>query len=345
MMLSLQNREWSSFRICDIFSISPGKRLTKSEMVPGDRPFIGASDKNNGVTAFVSNTNASEDSNVLGVNYNGSVVETFFHPYSCVFSDDVKRFRIKNTTGNRYVYLFLKTAIIRQKGKYTYGYKFNEKRMQKQPILLPVTDNGEPDYAFMEQYIKEREWQIVQNYISHIGQGAQSGGAIPPSDKQWREFRLLSVFGMVKRGSRLKSADQIEGTIPYASSSAENNGIAAFIGNEGKVRKYGNCLTVANSGSVGTVFYHPYEFIASDHVTALASPHLDCFSYLFVIAILSRLEEKYSFNREISDSRIARETILLPVSESGNPDWKYMSSYAKAKIAEILNSYLKEVPP
>ncbi len=71
---------WKPFVINEIFDISSGIRLTKDDMVPGDRAFIGASDANNGITAFVGNTNSSLDSNVLGVNYNGSVVENFYHP-------------------------------------------------------------------------------------------------------------------------------------------------------------------------------------------------------------------------------------------------------------------------
>ena len=50
-------------------------------MIKGQKPFIGASDSNNGVTAFVKNTNTSEDRNVLGVNYNGSVVENFYQMF------------------------------------------------------------------------------------------------------------------------------------------------------------------------------------------------------------------------------------------------------------------------
>jgi len=168
-MLDLHDREWKEFRICDIFIIKAGKRLTKSDMTSGNKPFIGATDNNNGITEFVSNTNVSEDCNVLGVNYNGSVVENFYHPYTCIFSDDVKRFQTKQVQGNKYIYLFMKTVILQQKCKYAYGYKFNEKRMQKQSLLLPVDESGNPDYAFMEQYIKERERQIVQNYIDYIG--------------------------------------------------------------------------------------------------------------------------------------------------------------------------------
>jgi len=171
-MLNLNDKEWSVFPLTDIFVIKPGKRLTKSNMKTGVRPFIGATDSNNGITNYVSNTNISLDKDILGVNYNGSVVETFYHPYECIFSDDVKRFKVKNGHGSRQVYLFLKTIIISQKSKYAYGYKFNEQRMSKQSILLPVVDSGatnpEPDWKFMEDYIQERESLLIGKYLQTL---------------------------------------------------------------------------------------------------------------------------------------------------------------------------------
>lgn len=91
----LDEKDWAAFKLTDVFKINPGKRLTVSDMKMGNTPFIGASDSNNGITNFISNRNASFDRNVLGVNYNGSVVENFYHPYDCLFSDDVKRFHLK----------------------------------------------------------------------------------------------------------------------------------------------------------------------------------------------------------------------------------------------------------
>ena len=109
----------------------------------------------------------------------------------------------------------------------------------------------------------------------------------------------------------MKTADHIQGNIPYVSSSAVNNGVDALIGNTAKIRKFADCLTLANSGSVGKTFYHKYEFIASDHVTALKSDRLNEYSYLFVATIVQRLENKYSFNREINDMRINKEKLYF----------------------------------
>jgi hypothetical protein len=44
---------------------------------------------------------------------------------------------------------------------------------------------------------------------------------------------------------------------------------------------------------------------------------------------LGRLEEKYSFNREINDTRIKREKLLLPIDKDGNSNWFYMENFIK----------------
>ncbi|MDR0299542.1 MAG: restriction endonuclease subunit S [Streptococcaceae bacterium] len=165
---ALDGKEWGEFMLSDVFTISAGKRLTKDDMKNGKRPFIGATDSNNGITNFVSNENVSLDKEVLGVNYNGSVVETFYHPYESIFSDDVKRFSVKDGKGNKFVYLFLKSTIMQQKSKYAYGYKFNEARMKKQVILLPVNTDKTPDWEYMENYSKWQMKQQLEEYMKYI---------------------------------------------------------------------------------------------------------------------------------------------------------------------------------
>lgn len=162
----LENKEWGEFKIKRIFKIKSGKRLTKADMKKGAKPFIGATGSNNGITEFISNTNASEDYNVLGVNYNGSVVENFYHPYKALFSDDVKRFSFKEVKGNKHLFLFVKGQILKQKEKYQYGYKFGEKRMNNQKLLLPINQKKEPDYAYMENYMKQIEFKKLNQYLA-----------------------------------------------------------------------------------------------------------------------------------------------------------------------------------
>lgn len=161
--------EWKEFFLDEICNINSGVRLTKANMNEGKMPFIGATDSNNGITNFVSNTNKSLDKNVLGVNYNGSVVENFYHPYECIFSDDIKRVSFKDEQGqNKYCYMFLKQMILQQKEKYRYAYKFNGDRMARQKIMMPVDSHAIINFNFMKRYITSKELRHIIDIIEVI---------------------------------------------------------------------------------------------------------------------------------------------------------------------------------
>ena len=80
------------------------------------------------------------------------------------------------------------------------------------------------------------------------------------------------------------------------------------------------------------MFYHNYTFVASDHVTVIGikdeSVKLTENIALYLKPVFEAMRYKYNFGREISDKRIKREQLLLPVEEqSGQPDWDYMARY------------------
>lgn len=158
-------------------------------------------------------------------------------------------------------------------------------------------------------------------------------------NKEWKEFFLTDVFCEIQRGKRLKKVDHKKGSMPYVSSTSLNNGLDGFVGNEKGVKKFENCLTIANSGSVGSTFYQPFEFVASDHVTKLKNDDYSKYLYQFLSAITNRLGEKYSFNREINDNRIKREKILLPVNEKDKPDFEFMKAFMRQKEQEKFQEY------
>jgi hypothetical protein len=159
------------------------------------------------------------------------------------------------------------------------------------------------------------------------------------TSREWKEFSLTNIFSAIQRGKRLKKDDHFEGNIPYVSSTALNNGIDDFIGNKYNVRVFENCLTIANSGSVGSTFFQPFNVVASDHVTKLENPILSKYAYLFLATMTSRVSGKYGFNREINDQRIKKEKILLPVNSQGKPDYDFMESYMRQRETELLEAY------
>ena len=209
--------------------------------------------------------------------------------------------------------------------------------------MLPTDVHGKPDFPFMEEFVKERENALLTRYKAFVDDDSvrtRSQSLKPLSEANWKAFLLREVFPEIERGKRLKTADHTPGEMPYVSSSAMSNGVDGFIGNETRVRIFRDCLTLANSGSVGSCFYHAYAFVASDHVTHLKRAVLSPFQYLFISVMCSKLSDKYNFNREINDKRIARETIMLPSTSQGKPDFAYMEAYGRKIVRERLAKYL-----
>ena len=57
---------------------------------------------------------------------------------------------------------------MKQKQKYEYGYKFNGERMKDQIILLPIYEDGTPNYSFMEEYMKQMEEKLLVRYKKYL---------------------------------------------------------------------------------------------------------------------------------------------------------------------------------
>lgn len=160
---------------------------------------------------------------------------------------------------------------------------------------------------------------------------------------EWKEFFLSEIFLNPKRGKRIVNENHIKGNTPLVSSAGTNNGVTAFVGNREKVRLYKNCLSIANGGSsAGRCFYEPFEFVASDHVTHCKNDNLTEEQYLAIASLISgKLPEKYSFCREITDLRISREKIMLPVNKYGEPDFEYLEKIVKRLRKELSHKYME----
>ena len=64
----------------------------------------------------------------------------------------------------------MKAIVMKQRGKYNYGCKFNASRMNRQKLYVPVNDQdqGQPDYDYMEQYVKNLMIKKYQSYLDYL---------------------------------------------------------------------------------------------------------------------------------------------------------------------------------
>lgn len=346
-MTDLTKRKWKDFLLADFFSFEKGNQNNMAVLTEGTLPLVSARKCDNGYKGFVATSKKVFPSHILTINNDGDggAGISYFQPYDMALDSHVTAL-IPRLRLSRLQLLFISMCITKQRNRFGHGYSINNNRLRAFRIMLPV--NGainEPDWEFMESYMSSIEQTQLSEVVKKlckrliINNIVSGGGNLYP---RWKEFYFTEVFTKIQRGKRLTKANQTDGKTPYVSSTSFNNGIDGFIGNEEKVRFFENCITLANSGSVGYSFFHEYRFIASDHVTSLERADIDKYAFLFMIPLINRLSEKYSFNREINDERIKREKILLPVTEDGQIDFIFMSDFMKNIERDILKVSLEK---
>ncbi|EAT14726.1 restriction endonuclease subunit S [Desulfuromonas acetoxidans] len=144
--------KWSKFTIGSLFDVIKGKRLTKAQRRPGMVRFIGASEKNNGVTDL-NDLLPTFPGGQLTVAYNGSVGWAFYQDKPFFACDDINVLDPKEPI-SKWALLFVATVLKHERTRYTYGYKWTKERMTMTPIRLPATDSGKPDWPYMESYMR-----------------------------------------------------------------------------------------------------------------------------------------------------------------------------------------------
>lgn len=348
--MNLTDRKWGIFLIGDLFCVKRPPARNKDNYEIGSVPFVASGSVNNGVMKCckpLENEKLDKAGCITVSPVDGSA---FYQPYPFLGRGGAGSSILMLYTDNINLYSgqFIAKMISNTCAcKYTYGHMGNKDGIKRERILLPIDDDNKPDYQFMEDYVNELMSKKREQYLDYCKEQLKIFGGgynlIPLADKQWKAFFIVDIFDVVQRGKRLKTADHLAGEIPYVSSSSLNNGVDNFVSNDNGVRRFSNCLSLANSGSVGSSFYEPFEFVASDHITHLKNKGFNKYHYLFLATMTSRLSQKYNFNREINDKRIAREIIFLPITDNGTPDYTYMEKYSKNLLREKIQRYIKYV--
>lgn len=339
MAQRLAEREWGVFRLEDVFDCAKGVYLPTRDVVDGKEPFVTAKAGNNGLSRLIGN----------GVLFGGNTItiekiklSAYYQPAPFYCSHDVSV--VSNESVNKDNGQFIAEMIMRNGSKYSYGRQAQLNVVKRERITLPIDGAGEPDYEYMTDYAREKREAMLDKYREIAERRVAELGEVVdiPSlgEKEWANFKAPEIFDLIQRGKRLKKADHIPGNVPYVSSTANNNGVDGYIEPTPRTRVFADCISLANSGSVGAAFYEPFEYVASDHVTALKGANISKYAYLFLTATIEKQGGNFNFNREINDERIKSLQVMLPINNMEEPDYEYMEQYTKNMLLGKYRQYL-----
>ena len=172
-----------NFKIGDLFTILKGKRLTKENQTLGKIPFIGSTETNNGITAYIGQQPIYKE-NAITVSYNGSVGQAFFQETPFWASDDINVLYAKDRELNESLFGYIGTCLKKSGKAFSYTQKWNLERMKTSDICLPIQLNTDgtpkidethtyhpdgyiPDFDYMEKYIRAMQKQVIADVVKY----------------------------------------------------------------------------------------------------------------------------------------------------------------------------------
>lgn len=337
---------WKEFKYSDIFEIKKGFYNKKPEHTSeGNIPFLGATEKNNGVTEYYSIEdikNASKTGNdknsslelklfpphSLCITNNGSVGFAYYQDQVFTCSHDVNPLYIKKGTFNKYTALFVATIIKKDRYRWAYGRKWRPDRMKDSTIMLPTDSKGNPDWDFMELYMKSLKFKNLSTKNKIIN----SQKIFTPL---WKDFLVKDILKIYNgKGITQEEIEEHPGSFPVVQSGADNNGVLGFIDLEYcKEMNYTiseeMCLTVARTGSAGYISFQKEGCVVGDSAKILIlKENPNIYRYLFIQTLLMKNNYKYTYGRKVTEKQYLNLTLKLP-TKNNNIDWEYMENYIK----------------
>lgn len=308
-------------------------------------PYITRSDANNGLARFVSVKNyefGSDDGGCITVGLDTQTA--FYQPHKFVTGQNVQIITGENLDEDSAQFW---VPILRQQMTAKFNWGGNGAtlgRMKRLSVMLPVTNSGEPDYEYMAEYTRQKREAMLSKYRAYVGERIAELGdpvEIPALDeKEWIPFHLEEV-GNVTSGRDIYAAERIDGNTPYITSGGTNNGVGYFVGNENDTLDFGY-IALNRNGAVGKAFYHPSKSLMGNDCRKVHLKEADnnLFVGQFIALCISMQSDCFSYSRKLGTARAKRMQIMLPVTDSGKPDYEYMEQYAKNMMLRKYQQYL-----
>ena len=335
-MSKIDTSKWMDFPISTLFDVVKGTRLTKADMRDGETNFIGASAVNNGITAHISNDEHIHPANTITITYNGSVGEAFYQDRPFWASDDVNVLYPKFAM-NRYIAFFIIPVLKKAGQKYAFIDKWKKKDMEKDCISLPVDENHQPDFSYMESYMKNREIAVSAS-LTKLQSAKRFSKSKNAEFESWKTYKIKDIFQNIVKPTVYHTREVRESStgIPYVVRSKFNNGIKYNV--ERPVENVNPAKVISFGAENATFFYQKAEWISGRDMYYIDTRDISEYACLFITSCLQPIAEKYSYNYGMFPDLLKEEKIKLPADKSGNPDYVYMENYMKIIERKAFNA-------
>lgn len=334
---AINMKNWKELEIGKLFP-NPKRGTNKATEFRGkigETPLIAASGYNEGISYLTTSESARlSDENCLTMSANGAGVgSVFYRSERFIATNDC--WVLVNKNLNKYRGLFLATIISSvAKRNFAWTKKPSEDLLLKTKIPLPLDKNEEPDWEYMEIFIK-KYLSLYKGFSStkleELSKNVKT--KTKTTLNKWKEFILCGdngLFELKNSISKIHNKDIVNGlgNIPYVTRTKNNNGISRYVSKQRIKINRGDCLTIGMDAI--TIFYQERDFYTGDKIKILRNKNLNKLNSLFLLTVIkSVIKQNFSWGeRGMNFNELAKLKIRLP-SKDDQPDWRYMEDCIK----------------
>lgn len=169
-MKQLSELKWGAFLLSDLFDFDKGNQNNMASLQDGDIPLVSAKKCDNGYKSFIKdNGKKMFEGHCLTLNNDGDggAGISYYQPVKMALDSHVTAL-VPKVEMNRYVMLFISKSISKQRKLFGHGRSINSSRMRIFHVMLPVTTNNQPDYEYMDTYMKALEKRLLEKYRTYL---------------------------------------------------------------------------------------------------------------------------------------------------------------------------------
>ena len=293
------------------------------------------------------------NANTITVDMFGNV---FFrdHKYKMVTHARIFTLELKQRKMSKEIGMYIVAQMHYFKQEFSYDNMASYEKIKNIKISLPITSNGEIDFIYMEDYIRELERERISELEAYLKAASLSEfiltneelkaiGKIIDSGLKWKKYKISDLFE-IATGRDVIIGRVEKGNIPLISHKNDDNGIAKYIKklNNRKIFDYQTTISLADRG----VFYATTQnnnFHIGTRVKALTFKSKKEQSEtirLFFVAAINKLQIRFKEYLENATDKLPIQQIYLPIDNSGEIDYSFMQTYIRAIEKQVIKNVI-----
>ena len=340
-MERIDTSEWKIFKIGDLFDITRPVARSQMKYKDGSVPFVASGNYNNGVVKWCEPAEGEVLDPKRCITVSPLDGSAFYQPVDFLGRGGAGSaiLLLRNDNLTEMNGLFISTVLRAALTKFSYNDQINSQNILVQEIVLPVTSDGQPDFAYMDSYMRTI-MEESEAYLDSLMQADKAKESVDTTS--WKDFKIGDLFEKLQLGIKNENFNKAldvsevrtaEFNLPLVNAKHGNNGIM-YYGREEDFDTAEMTIDIVQNGAIATgdVYAQPQKTGVLWDAYLIKSKELIESEYvlMFISSVLEKaIKDKFSYDNKCVWDKASQLMVSLPATVQGRPDFAYMDSYMR----------------